>query len=194
MDFTWKHTCSYNNILSYNRKKDHNIIIWCLIVPFKIKVLYKIHNLHWYRLWYSATHTPLHVNIHTFIVLGRCSYCMNGVCPWCRYAAVVADQGVKYLYMPLRLQWIYKSHLSFTHLKSDKQPCMQICFQARTHTHKLQCTDMWVMGRQTERDCKASCAAGSPAKWRAEPVSWRQMIRWQMNWAQMASTLHFTVP
>lgn len=55
-----------------------------------------------------------------------------------------------------------------------------------THTHTGESVSDWERGR--ERDCKASCAVGSPAKWRAEPASWRQMIRWQMNWAQMAST------
>ena len=53
---------------------------------------------------------------------------------------------------------------------------------------------VWVIERETERDCKASCAAGSPAKWRAEPASWRQMIRWQMNWAQMARTSSLHIP
>lgn len=49
-------------------------------------------------------------------------------------------------------------------------------------------TRVWVIEGETEWDCKASCAAGSPAKWRAEPARWGLMIRWQMNWAQMAST------
>lgn len=62
------------------------------------------------------------------------------------------------------------------------------------HTHAgLYYTHM--IERQTEIDCKASCAVGSSAKWRAEPASRRQMIRWQMIWAQMAitSSLHRSV-
>lgn len=62
-----------------------------------------------------------------------------------------------------------------------------------THKHVVECR-VWVIEGETERDCKASCAAGSPAKWRAEPASWRLMIRWRMNWAQMASTSSLPSP
>lgn len=72
--------------------------------------------------------------------------------------------------------------------------CMHACEHMHTHTHTCwsvhihthESVSDWE--RDQARDCKASCAAGSPAKWRAEPASWRQMIRWQMNSAQMAST------